>query len=406
MSIPFRKISWTQLLIFTAIITFITSCGHTKKEPTSAINTECPNRLNSIAVYLAGMRTDSSSADTDSIPVIPYYSSYRDSMDKAFTNIEYSRLSQMRQWSKVELPIQPNTVFYPFSGPDILHCIQFFPEADQYIMIGLERYGSLQSFDPGDTIKIKATLDCLYGSLSDIFGKSFFFTRKMLTDVSNPNNGVIPLACLSLVRTGYSILDIKYKHLIDGDGCFREIAVDSLDKRSNDCVEIYFRKNGGKKVQKLIYFRNNLADDPYDAPDYFIELNKYCSPNNIPGLKLNKDFREYLDHLPECYGYIKSASYLMFQPHFTLIRQICLDRCKLILQDDTGIPYELFVKNNWSPTLYGRYERSISIFHGGYFQSRLDSIYKADSLTIKKLPFSIGYHYEDQVQNLMKFEKN
>jgi hypothetical protein len=63
------------------------------------------------------------------------------------------------------------------------------------------------------------------------------------------------------------------------------------------------------------------------------------------------------------------------------------------------------MQKNWKATLYGRYERSISIFHGGYFQAGLDSIYKADSLTIPKLPFSLGYHYENQVQNLMKFEK-
>jgi hypothetical protein len=387
------------ILIYT-----ISSCRHTAKYPSSAINTNYPNKLNTISFLLAGIKPTGNSEIADSLQKLPVYLQYCDSMNLGFDSIEVTRLSKMRSWAKTELQVHPKTIFYPFSGPDILHCVQFFPDADEYIMIGLERYGYLPSFDITDSAKITTTLNATYRSLGDMFSKSYFITRKMLTDVSNANNGVVPIACISLVRAGYTILDIKSKHLVDNDGNFKEIPADSLDTNLNDCIEIYFRKTSDAKLQKLIYFRNNLADCPYDVPDYFI-LNSAYSPNNIPGLKVNENFKVYLDHLPECYGYIKSASYLLFQEQFSLIRNICLRKCKYVLQDDTGIPYDVYIQKNWKATLYGRYERSISIFHGGYFQAGLDSIYKADSLTIPKLPFSLGYHYEDQMQNLMKFEK-
>lgn len=374
------------------IILFFTAFGCKHHAQLSPVNTNGSNKYNRAARLLAGM-------DAESFPSITFYHSYCDSMNRGFNGIDSGRNSYIREWAKTELPRETKTIFYPFSGPDILNCIQFFPDADEYILMALERYGSLPVSETPDSLQ----LHCIYKSLSDLFGKGYFVTKSMVTDISNENNGVVPIACISLVRSGYLILDIKYKHL-EEDGAFTEIPKDSLGTQVNDYVEIYFRKQGKEKIQKLIYFKTNLADDPYDAPDYF-KLNAAYNPNKIPGLQTNKGMKSYLEHLPSCAAYIKSASYLMFQGHFTLIRQLCLDRCGFVLQDDTGIPFALYPKNKWKATFYGRYEKPISIFHDGYFQAELDSIYRADSARIKSLPFSLGYHYADSVQNLMTFEK-
>jgi hypothetical protein len=36
-----------------------------------------------------------------------------------------------------------DTVFYPFSGPDILNALAFFPDGTEYIMFGLESPGRI-----------------------------------------------------------------------------------------------------------------------------------------------------------------------------------------------------------------------------------------------------------------------
>jgi hypothetical protein len=41
-------------------------------------------------------------------------------------------------WRKANLPEDySRSVFYPFSGPDILHPLTFYPEATEIIMFGL-----------------------------------------------------------------------------------------------------------------------------------------------------------------------------------------------------------------------------------------------------------------------------
>jgi hypothetical protein len=357
------------------------------------INTNPHNKLNDVALYLAGMKPDSFVAIPARLQNLPFYKQYCDTMDKGFGNIETNRLSKMRDWAKTELAPElanPKTVLYPFSGPDILHCVQFFPDADQYIMIALERYGSLPNMEKMDSTRTIHTLNYIHQSLEDIIGKSYFITVKMALNVSNQYNGVTPLACVFLVRSGYSILDIKYKHLLDDGKTFVEIPLDSMGHHVNDCVEIYFRKNGKDKIQKLTYFKANIADTEYLG---------------APGLKDNTGFRSFLDSLPQCYTYTKSASYRMCQTGFSVIRNTCLNKSKTMLQDDTGIAFAFFAKDKWKITLYGNYEKPISDFQGGYYQPGLQAAYKADSANIKPLPFSLGYHWKDAVQNLMKFEK-
>lgn len=394
-------------------ISLLASCGNTPAKKTDAgtvnidstaakvnpytvtdknVNTDVHNRFNDAALYFAGMPVDSNANIPAKLLSLPYYKQFADSMNTGFNNIETNRLSKMREWAKTELKNElalPKTVLYPFSGPDILHCVQFFPDADQYIMIALERFGSLPIMEKMDSVRTVHTLNYVHQSLEDIIGKSYFITRKMAVNVSNQYNGVTPLACMFLVRAGYSVLDVKYKHLLDDGKTFQDISIDSMGKHLNDCVVIYFKKKGGTNVQKLTYFRANLSDHVFGTP----------------GLNDNKGMRAFLDSLPECYTYAKSASYLMCQTDFSIIRNVCQKKSKTILQDDTGIAFGFYDKKLWKITLYGNYEKPISDFHGGYYQANLQQAYKADSANIKPLPFSLGYHWKDAVQNLMKFEK-
>jgi hypothetical protein len=256
-------------------------------------------------------------------------------------------------------------------------------------MIAMERYGALPNMEKMDSSRTHHTINYIQKSLEDIFGKSYFITKKMMNDVSNQYNGVTPLACVFLVRSGYSILDVHYKHLEEDGKTLTEIAQDSVGKHNNDCVEIYFQKKAGSKIQKLTYFKANLADDPF----------------GLPGFKTNTPLRTFLTNLPEGYTYAKSASYLMNQSNFNTIRDVCLGHAKTIVQDDTGIAYRYIDKKKWKIQLYGNYVKPVSDFKGGYYQPDLNLAYRTDSSHIKTLPFSLGYHWRDQNQNLMKFTK-
>ena len=74
---------------------------------------------------------------------------------------------------------------------------------------------------------------------------------------------------------------------------------------------------------------------------------------------------------------------------------------KLILQEDSGIPYNFFPKENWNIKLYGQYVNPFKIFTDKiYVQENLRSDFKIPEMTTP-LPFRLGYHSGTRTDNLM-----
>ena len=119
----------------------------------------------------------------------------------------------------------------------------------------------------------------------------------------------------------------------------------------------------------------------------------------------NKPLQTYLNNMPECYTYLKSASYLLHYKFFTTLRNAILDKSQAILEDDTGIPFKYIPKDKWTFSLYGTYVTPVDNF-SGVFQDDLQKAYQ-DTATykVKKLPFSLGYHWGTNNQNLLKAER-
>ena len=189
-------------------------------------------------------------------------------MDANFLKIDQNRLSLMRSWAKTELKNEqdnPLALFYPFSGPDILHALAFYPNAKQYVMIAMERPGDIPNIQKWDSASSAYYLNSVYTSLQDIFEKSYFITHKMMNDLQKVKvNGVTPLLCVFLERTGHSVVAIHKCHLND-NGSISQLAADSTPTHVNDFIEIYFRTQGTDTLRKITYFRanQNLAKLPH-----------------------------------------------------------------------------------------------------------------------------------------------
>ena len=360
---------------------------------TSAVAVSHDTLLNDYSLFLAGMQPMNAKNIPSKIINNQSYKKYATEMDANFLKIDQNRLSLMRSWAKTELKNEqehPLTLFYPFSGPDILHALAFYPNANNYVMIAMERPGDIPNIQKMDSAQSAYYLNSVYTSLQDIFEKSYFITHKMMNDLQKVKvNGVTPLLVVFLERTGHSVVAIHKCHLND-NGTTSQLAADSVPNHVNDFIEIYFRTQGTDTLRKITYFRANLGDEGFEG---------------LPSLKQNKTLQTYLINMPDHYMYAKSASYLMNYKTFSAIRDVCLAKSKSILQDDTGIGFTYIDKKVWKVKLYGHYVTPVRDFKGVYDES-LAKAYAADTLAVKPLNFSLGYHWGNiNNQNLMKAER-
>jgi hypothetical protein len=337
-----------------------------------------------IARYIAGVKqmpgSNLTSLEKDTVWI-----KYAAKFDKEWEIVVSKRLKPMSDWANTELADehkQNPDVFYPLSGPDILHANAFFPKARHYHLYALERAGKLPDVKHMKTKEMEGYLTDVYTSLSDVFTKSYFITHKMLTDLQKENvNGTLSLICIFLVRSNHKVINVRYCHLND-DGTESYLNKDSAAVHSNDYVKVYFKSNDDTTMQVLTYMKCDLADK---------------------GLTANKGLTAFINKMPKSITYLKSASYLLHYKFFTVLRDAILDKSITILEDDTGIPYKYFGKDKWNVSLYGSYVKPVSDF-SGVFQDDLMKVYH-DSTSAdrpKKLPFSLGYHWGTSNQNLLK----
>ena len=101
-------------------------------------------------------------------------------------------------------------------------------------------------------------------------------------------------------------------------------------------------------------------------------------------------------------SFVKSASYLMHETYFSLIRDFLAAKTDTLIQDDSGIPCSFFAPEKWNMTFYGNYPGPITLFKN-YHQPLLADYYKTTNP--KPLDLGIGYRHHAKESTLMVFSR-
>jgi hypothetical protein len=347
---------------------------------------EITNRVNNdVSRYIAGLQP----SDGNTLKANLYtdaWKKYATDQDKKWAQLNENHFKAMHEFTANELKSiagKHDTIFYPFSGPDFLNATTFFPEAQTYYMLALEPPGTLPNLDTVTIDSLPKYFNSIHKSLHAILNFSFFRTLSMEEDFATKElNGAVQLISIFMQRSGHSIQSIE------------SISVDSLGKIITDADPLFASGSRGLHIT-CINNKSNKIKDVY----YFS-----CDISDL-GLSKNKRLHAFLKVLPSVTTYLKSASYLLHKPYFSLVRKTILEKSRFVLQDDSGIPVRFYNAQQWNHQYYGTYDAPINLFKN-FLQKDLkmayDSIEKAQ---IKPLNFGIGYDYKLNESNLMLFSK-
>ncbi len=336
-------------------------------------NSEKAYYYNDVASFLAGMKPDTIEPFNSLIKKTQWVS-YSKSFDSLWEKVTDSSLVKIKNWSDTELTNinkETKTLFYPFSGPDFLYANTFFPNADRYILFGLEKTGSVPYLKKLNDKTMNSMFISINKALEDILNLSFFKTIKMSSELNNANiDGVLPVIMLFMARTGNTIKDIRNATIgVDGKVSIADtFQTYRGPNRFGKGVEITFSPNGKDSINKKLYYF------PEDFTDAALAQNPGC--------------KTYLQNIDSnVTTLLKSASYLLHNQLFVFIRNIILNKSKYLLQDDSGIAFHFFNKSIWNIQLYGTYDKPIPVFKY-CFQNDLNAAY-----TKGAKPFNFKYGY-------------
>ena len=315
--------------------------------------------VDAAAGFIAGIQPSSPGPLAD-LAASAEWKAYARELDSGWQNLETLYLQPIREWMPTALPgFRPATVFYPFSGPDYIYARTLFPDAATYVLAGLESAGvapSLQTVQP-----LALTLGWMRVSTKTFMEAGYFITKEMRVHFQqSPLQGTVPVICLMMARCGDRILSVK---------------------TDASHAEIRFIALGDPRVRTLHYFSVNLSNS---------------------SLRKNKTFLAFVARLHPDVGYLKSASYLLHESEFSLIRDTMLAHCPAILQDDSGIPFRAFETGQWQVLNFGVYANPLDIFKK-YTQPDLAAFYQQHPR--QPLSFGVGYHWDPKTANLMLVQR-
>ena len=271
-----------------------------------------------------------------------------------------TRLDLMRPWSERELaPVigGGGTVLYPFGGPDLLYVSALFPRAKSYALLGLEPVGDvppLETMPPGEVL---AALAAFRRAMHTQLAAGYFITEDMRSDlVRSGLRGVTPILLCAVALTGGQVE-----------------AVGGIAAGAKPGVEVRFRDATGLR-HSAIYVAGDLSNSWFDG-----------------------GYRQWLAGLGGNITYFKAASYLMQDGRFSQSRDFFLSQSRVILQDDSGIPFRYFAQG-WALRFYGNYEHPIGLF-AKHQQDDLRQAYAANPKG--PLEFGSGYQVNEGQGNLL-----
>lgn len=238
---------------------------------------------------------------------------------------------KLQTFQKDHVP-QARSVFYPFGGPDLLHPLLLFPDAESYVLVGLETIG-----EPLTEKNSKAA----YEKINSLLKRGFFVTAKMSTSL-NDKCGVRAALAMEILLIGGKI---KSDELID---------------EKTMCIT--FDLDG--RERKVYYLRRNLVTSADSVFSFLAEkgINDACM--------------------------MKAASYCPHREMFNAVTNYIVENFNTILQDDTGIPYKDL--KGFDLHLYGKYVKPYGVEWRGYEQPKLQKLFEK-SQDVPHLNFCYGY---------------
>jgi len=290
---------------------------------------------------------------------------YSKSVSQYWARYQEAVLTPLSDWSAKNLPqIKDDTVFYPFSGPDLPTAYALEPGANRYILVAIQHAEGppdAAAVQPAQAKEFLANLRVVWARFAQT---GFFRTTDLDHNAARPGLRISPTVTLMAFasRLGLEIESIQPIRVSVSTG---DVVVDASADADWRSVRLYARR--GARLVLIDYLCIDLSD---------------------ANLRRNTADWAFIEHAARSPTILKAASHLPQEPGFSMIRDAILEGAPFVVQDETGIDYAM-LSENFSVHLYGQFSRPHRLFSSRLQQS-LANAYAKDG-SAEPLGFRVGY---------------
>jgi hypothetical protein len=342
-----------------------------------------PGELTAIARLLAGVDPQGASAGLQAVARTDAWKAHRKASRYGDRQLQ-ERLQRMDGWQRATLPSAQagSALIYPFSGPDFVNAFALFPDYKTYVFFSLEPPGDIPALDGMDEQQLGVLFSDLRGALNDLVALNFFITPNMQGNLhTDALQGTVPVLLAQMGLLGLSVHSVEP---------FEPWPASAPGATEGKPAEAANAAKAGEPQLPMRAVRIEF-DDHAKTRRTLLYLSLDVSDSQ---LRFYPEFEPWLRSFKEPTVLLKSASYLLHGSNFHKVRRVVRERARLIVQDDTGMPYRLLRADGFTISLYGQYERPVKLFENRY-QKDLDDAFTSAGNT-DPVPFPFGYNWRKE----------
>ena len=376
-----------------------------------------PAELTAIARLLAGLDPQGS-ASLQAVARTDAWKAHRKASRYGDRQLQ-ERLQRMDSWQRTTLPPAQAgaALVYPFSGPDFVNAFALFPDYKTYVFFSLEPPGEIPALAGMDEHQLGVLFSDLRGALNDLVALNFFITPNMQENLHTDSlQGTAPLLLAQMGLLGLTVHSVEpyepwpssaasategkpasVPSATEGkpasvpsatEGKPGSVPNATTDKPATDASSAH--RSAGQPHQPMRALKIEF-DDRSKTRRTLLYLSLDVSDSQ---LRFYPEFVPWLTTFEQPTVLLKSASYLLHGGNFRKVRGVVLERARLIVQDDTGMPYHLLRDDGFRISLYGQYERPVKLFENRY-QKDLDDAFTSAG-NADPVPFPFGYNWRKE----------
>jgi hypothetical protein len=279
----------------------------------------------------------------------------------------------------------PTTVVYPFGGGDLVTALTTYPALTEVTTLSLEHAGDPRRIVTADPQTLEESLQRLRKDMSGLLTQSDSTSENLMEMQRGQIPGQLAFFLVALAIHEQQPIGLRYFD-IEADGQLHYLESAEIAKIEQDLAQRLHRS--WESPDFSVAFSNmELSFRPGGggAP----RIHRHIAANLMDG-PLKKDPRvlKYLERGGRVAAMTKAASYTLWSPNFSRIRNYLLANMEFMLSDSTGIPPQYAEKAGFLQNTYGD-------FDGPYLDANEkdaeDFRMLWESQPKRPLPFRYGY---------------
>jgi hypothetical protein len=254
-------------------------------------------------------------------------------------------------------PNLPDKVVYPFGGGDLLSALTTYPDAREITTLSLELSGDPRRITKIDDKRLDESLDLIDRTVGYLLAANDSTSESLKATQQGDLPGQLSYFLVALAVHGYEPVSLRYFH-VEADGSLHYYSAEEVRTLESRLA----RQRHGEWTSpdfSEAFANSELVFRPLGSNGP-LRIHRHLGANlRDDSLRKNSPVLRFLERQGRVAAMTKAASYCLWNPMFSRIRNYLLQNMDFMISDDTGIPPEYASKAGFIQETYGSFHRAM-----------------------------------------------